>query len=434
MKLLVIQVAALGYDLLQKHNALDRIEGLTFSPMETVFPAVTCTAQAAFRTRSTVSEHGMAGNGFFHKDLMRPMFWEQSCKLVAGDRIWKSFREKGKTVGMLFWQQSLGEDVDILLSPAPIHKHHGGIIQSCYSKPDNLYSRIRTEVGRDFDLKHYWGPMASEKSSDWITSATVALLNDREMAPDLCFTYLPVLDYDLQRFGPGSPEADAALEILFTELEAVISAARSNDYEIVVFGDYAIAKADKGAILPNLLLKEAGLFNTRAIRKKMYPDFYDSSAFAIVDHEVAHIHTSDVESLTKARDLLASVTGIEQVLDRDQQKSMGIDHDRSGDLLITACDGYWFAYPWWDNGSEAPEFASHVDIHNKPGYDPCELFMGSWFPPSVSQDHSRIKGTHGKSGKARQVAFASSVELPTPTTSLIDLADGVMNLLENDNG
>jgi predicted AlkP superfamily pyrophosphatase or phosphodiesterase len=433
MKLLIIQAAALSYDLLQRHDSLERLDSLTFSPMETVFPAVTCTAQASFRTASTASEHGMAGNGFFHKDLARPMFWEQSSTLISGDRIWKSFREKGKTVAMLFWQQSLGEDVDIILSPAPIHKHHGGMIQSCYSKPDDLYSRIRDEVGRDFDLKHYWGPMASRKSSDWIASATAALLNDKKAAPDLCLTYLPVLDYDLQRFGPNSPQADTALETLFAELQTVTDAGRANDYEVIIFGDYAIAPSNKGAILPNLALRDAGLFKTRDIRQKKYPDFYASSAFAIVDHEVAHIHTADAASLAKAKEILGNMTGIEEVMDQARQKDLGIDHERSGDLVVTASDGYWFAYPWWNNEREAPEFASHVDIHNKPGYDPCELFMGSWLPPSVSQEHSRIKGTHGKNHGERRVALASSVALPNDPTSLVTLADSVKELLENDN-
>ncbi|MGB2822597.1 MAG: alkaline phosphatase family protein, partial [Phycisphaerae bacterium] len=169
-KLLIIDVAALGYDLLVRHGATE-IAGLAFHPAETVFPALTCTAQASFRTAGPPGEHGMVANGLFFRELRKPMFWEQSARLVAGERIWSAFRRRGGRVGMLFWQQSLGEDVDVLLSPAPIHRHHGGMIQDCYSRPDWLYRRLCDDMGSPFKLQHYWGPMASYKAGDWIAQA-----------------------------------------------------------------------------------------------------------------------------------------------------------------------------------------------------------------------------------------------------------------------
>ena len=127
-KLLVIQVAALGYEFLRAQNVTG-MNGLMFKPMETVFPAVTCPVQASFRTATLPGSHGMVANGIFSRDLMKPLFWEQSSALIKGSRIWELFRKKGGKVALLFWQQSLGEDVDFLISPAPVHKHHGGMIQ-----------------------------------------------------------------------------------------------------------------------------------------------------------------------------------------------------------------------------------------------------------------------------------------------------------------
>jgi len=156
-KLLIVQVAALGYDLVRSHHGLSW-EGLEVRAADSIFPALTCPVQASFRTASTPAVHGMVANGIFDRHLMKPMFWEQSARLVQGPRIWQNFRQVGKQVAMLFWQQSLGEDVDILLSPAPIHKHHGGMIQDCYAKPDGLYASLCRQIGRPFDLMHYWGP------------------------------------------------------------------------------------------------------------------------------------------------------------------------------------------------------------------------------------------------------------------------------------
>ena len=163
-KLLVVQVAGLGSDLVARHPPRDH--ALSFRSAKPVFPAVTCTAQASFRTASPPRDHGMIANGLFFGDLKKVLFWEQSASLVAGPRMWNAFRGAGRRVGMLFWQQSLGESVDILLSPRPIHKHHGGMIQDCYSQPADLYDRLCRKFGKPFDLMKYWGPLASARVND----------------------------------------------------------------------------------------------------------------------------------------------------------------------------------------------------------------------------------------------------------------------------
>jgi len=427
-KLLVVQVAALGYEFLRAQKATG-MNGLTFKPMETVFPAVTCPVQASFRTATLPVSHGMVANGIFSRDLMKPLFWEQSSALIKGARIWESFRKKGGKVALLFWQQSLGEDVDFLISPAPVHKHHGGMIQSCYSRPTDLYEKLCRAVGEEFNLAHYWGPAASAKSSDWIASATAALIQDTGLAPDLCLTYLPVLDYDLQRFGPLSSEASMALEKLQAELKLLLTVASAQNYDVVIFGDYAIGEVDKGAIFPNRVLRHSGLFSTRTVRGMLYPDLYDSKAFAVVDHEIAHVYVKSDGWLNKTEDIFKSMKGIESVLDRNEQKAAGIDNPGAGDLVITAAPGYWVAYPWWEGVKEAPDYAGHVDIHNKPGYDPCELFWAGWPPFSVSQDCSKIKGSHGRIGFDRKVAWASTCSLAAEPSTLIQLADIVRQRL-----
>jgi predicted AlkP superfamily pyrophosphatase or phosphodiesterase len=334
-------------------------------------------------------------------------------------------------VGVLFWQQSLGESVDVLISPAPIHKHHGGMIQSCYSKPVGLYDRLRTSVGRDFNLMHYWGPLASAKSSDWIASATAALLQDKD-APDLCFTYLPVLDYDLQRFGPDSEKAKKALAALQGELTEILISARENNYDVLVFGDYAIRSAGEGAVLPNLALKNKGFLQCRNIKGALYPDLYASSAFAVVDHEIAHVYVKNRDQIVEVRDVLRHLQGVGDVLDGEGQIKEGVAHTRSGELVLVADDGYWFAYPWWNDKKQAPDYAGHVDIHNKPGYDPCELFFG-WPPMSVSQNTDKIKGTHGRTGDKRLSCWASTCSFETEPSSLLELALTVRSYLENMN-
>jgi len=425
-KLLIVQVAALGWDFLHR-NGVRACEGLEFKPADSVLPALTCTVQGSFRTASPPSTHGMVANGLYFRDVRRTMFWEQSSDLVAGERIWTRFRRRGGRVGMMFWQQSLGERVDLVLSPAPIHKHHGGMIQDCYCQPSDLYQRLRARLGKSFKLMHYWGPLASAAVGDWIAAATAAVLEDRESAPDLLLTYLPSLDYELQRVGPSHARSRVALERTIQQLAAMISAARSHDYDVLVYGDYAIADAAQ-AVFPNRALRAAGLLAVRQVKQMLYPDFHASRAFALVDHEIAHVYVRDPDDVQAAAECLRALDGVERVLDRREQADAGLDHRAGGELVVVAREGAWLAYPWWQRKREAPEYATHVDIHNKPGYDPCELFSG--WPPivTVSQDPSRVRGSHGRVGPGRQVAWASTLALDE-SGDVIALARGVRDWL-----
>lgn len=427
-KLCVVQAAALGYDLLRANQTL-QWRDLTFRPLAPVFPALTSTAQASFRTASAPAAHGMVSNGVFLRELARPLFWEQSARLVAGRRIWENWRARGKRVGILFWQQSLGEEADLILSPAPVHKHGGGMIEDCYSKPDDLYARLASAVGRGFALEHYWGPLASSKSGDWIASATAALLDRPDLAPELCLVYVPTLDYDLQRYGPEHARSRKALDVLLHQLQTIVDAARRNDYELLVFGDYAIGPVTRPPVLPNLALGDAELMKTRRIRRMLYPDFHQSRAFAMVDHEIAHVYVREADDVDPVRAVLEKLENVETVLDRTAQRQHGIDHARSGELVVTAAEGSFFAYPWWRDRREAPDYAAHVDIHSKPGYDPCELFLGR-LPWQVSQDPGLVRGSHGRVGADRRACWASTCSLGEPA-SLLELATVVRAWLEN---
>ncbi len=419
-KLLVVQAAALSYD---AARALD--VAIEFRPGQSVFPAVTCPVQASFRTAALPDRHGMVANGLYDRAYRKARFWEQSASLVAGPRIWREFRRSGGTVALLFWQQSMGEEADIILTPAPIHKHHGGMIEDCYARPEGLYARLCRRIGRPFRLRHYWGPTASYKAGGWIAAATAEVLADPDLAPDLCLTYLPTLDYDFQRFGPAHPRSRRALEQLERQLALLLAAAEQRRYETVVFGDYAIVEC-AGVVFPNRILRDAGLMKTRSVNGRRYADFHASRAFAVTDHEVAHVHLAAPDDVPAARDILAGADGVDAVLDRAAQAEQGIAHENSGELVAVARSGRWFAYPWWTESRHAPDYASHVDIHSKPGFDPCELFF-SLFPPGVCQDTGRVRGTHGRIGADRAIAMASTIALRPEPDNLVGLAARVQD-------
>jgi predicted AlkP superfamily pyrophosphatase or phosphodiesterase len=425
-KLLVIDVAALSYDLLDR-TGQQQWGPLSFRPASAVFPAVTCAAQASFRTGTSPAEHGMVANGVYVRPLRKSMFWEQSAGLVGGRRIWQGLRDSGGTVAVLFWQQSLGEQADIVLSPAPIHKHHGGMIMDCYSQPACLYPQLKKSLGH-FKLHHYWGPLARASVGDWIAEATAEVIGNRELAPDLCLTYLPTLDYDLQRHGPEGPKANKALAALRGQVDTLLEAADRNGYDVLVFGDYAIGPCEGEAVYPNRALRQAGLLAVRDVAGREYPDLYASDAFAMVDHEIAHVYAPDDAAAEAARHVLARLDGIEAVHDREAQAALGIDHLNSGQLVVVAKAGRWLAYPWWHTNGAAPDYAGSIDIHNKPGYDPCELFFG-FPPPRVSQDTRRIRGSHGRIGSDRLVAWAATFDMSPEPLTLLELSAAVRDRL-----
>ncbi|MCQ2389175.1 MAG: alkaline phosphatase family protein [Kiritimatiellae bacterium] len=371
MKRLNVIAAGLGWRTLERRGAT-RLAGLCFSPKPSVFPAVTCVAQATLRTGLAPSEHGMISNGWWSETLRKPLFWEQSARLVKGRRIWADARAAGGTVGLYFLQQSLGEDADAILSPAPIHKHGGGMAMSCYTKPGAAAAAAQAKCGA-FPLWRYWGPLASPKVGrkciDWFEAMTDA------QDVDEAFLYLPTLDYAAQKCGPGGAKDDAAFAELTRQLERLADLCQRRGCRLSVSGDYEITPVTAPPARPNVLLRREGLFRVRHVEGRAYPDFYESAAFAMCDHECCVVYGPE-----RARALDALWASGDYEL---PDTASGLSD--AGVLL--AKRGSWCEYKWWQDDREAPDYASHVDIHNKPGYDPTELFFFG---------RGTVKGTHGR--------------------------------------
>jgi predicted AlkP superfamily pyrophosphatase or phosphodiesterase len=276
---------------------------------------------------------------------------------------------------------------------------------------------------------NYWGPLANHKSSNWIVDAIIAVMGMTDLAPDLLLTYIPHLDYDLQRFGPDSEPAKKALDLMLGYLTRLKAACEDCGYEWLFVGDYAIEGVKRGAVFPNRRLREAGLFAVREIRNMAYTDFFTSRAFAVADHQAAHVYCRDAAAALEAKAALETLPGVAEVLDRSGQEKRGIAHRNGGELLIVAEPGAWFAYPWFTDKKEAPDYAGHVDIHNKPGYDPCELFFG-WPPGSVSFDTTKIHGSHGNIGPGYEVACSSSLDYGDRPRSILDLAAEIQRWMQ----
>lgn len=373
MKKLTVIAAGLGYRLLERNGMLE-MAGLKFEPRESVFPAVTCVVQASLRTGLSPAEHGIVSNGWWSENLRKPLFWEQSAKIVKGRRIWADRRAAGGTVGLFFFQQSLGEEADVIISPAPIHKHGGGMIMSSYTKPTGMIEILEKLHGK-FPLWRYWGPLASPKVGRMCISYFEEMTNAHDV--DEAYLYLPTLDYAAQKFGPDSSQARAALKEFKKQLERVADICMRRGCNLEVTGDYEITEVTAGPVLPNVVLRREGFFKTRTVGGMSYPDFYQSTAFAMCDHEFCVLVGPESDKAAEA--LLA--TGYYE------QPNHPTTQPPYHPTILLAREGSWCGYEWWTDRREAPDFASHVDIHNKPGFDPKELFFFN---------RGTVRGTHGR--------------------------------------
>ncbi len=391
---------------------------LRFKPMTPVFPAVTCTAQATMRTALPPAKHNIIANGRFDRRSGKVEFWNQSAWLYSGERIWEKARAKGSTVAVMFTQQSLGDCTDYCLSPAPIHKHHGGMIMACQTRPPSLEQELYRELGSKFKLFNYWGPLASHASGEWCARSTAALMKRHQ--PDIVFTYLPNMDYCLQREGPSGKSVAREAERLAEYLKELLSTGGELGYETVVWGDYAITEASQ-PVYPNKALLDAGLFVCRELEGMLYPNLFDSRAFSMSDHQVAHVFVRNACDVEAARAALSSLDGIESI---QTAAEAGLDSPEAGELVLTAKPGAWFAYSWWENRRQAPDYATHVDIHSKIGFDPCELFWNIPFI-STSTDCTRVKGTHGRVDTPAAFAVTEGLKELENKTTLLELSEGI---------
>lgn len=372
--------------------ALDRIRRAgVLAALRPPLPAVTMPVQATLTTGLDPSAHGIVWNGVRIPELGLVSPWEQPAGLVRGERIWDALRQRrpGARVAVLFWQLALGAPLDVLLTPKPVHLPDGRVISRCDATPETLYDEMAKGLG-PFPLHRYWGPLASSEASGWIAEATAHVL--ARFRPDLALTYLPALDYPLQREGPGGPGEAAALTELDRQVAVIAQEGAQHGYAVVVVGEYRIVPVT-GALFPNLALRKAGLLSLRRAEGRTYLDTLQSRAFAICDHQAAHVFCADAGARDRTLGALAGVPGI-RAFEGRRRAEVGLDTPAAGDIVLFAAPDRWLAYRWWEDPAEAPAFAATVDIHQKPGYDPLELFLAP-DRRGVAQDEGLVKGSHG---------------------------------------
>ena len=388
------------------------------------FPCLTCPVQANMTTGKRPDRHGIVANGLYRRDRRQVEMWTAPNDCIASVQVWDllSHHAGGLISAVWFPLHSKGCEADYVCTPAPIHHPDGSESLWCYTRPLELYGELRDAMGH-FPLMNYWGPMAGIAGSRWIAQS--AVLAAERWQPDFFYIYLPHLDYAAQRTGPDSDPARAAvaeLDDLLGTLADGMHKAYGDELFWLVAGEYAITPVDH-VTYPNRLLRQAGLLAVRQEDGSEYLDLERSHAFAMVDHQVGHVFLSDRDAhrAEKVAGLFRSKPGIAEVLVGPERARYHLDHARSGEVILISAPNSWQAYYWWLDDRQAPPFARTVDIHQKPGYDPVELF----FDPAtkgIPLDPARVRGSHGAPANdpSQKTVLLASEPLRIPAPALSD--------------
>ncbi len=378
------------------------------------FPAVTTTAQSCYVTGKHPDSHGIVGNGWFDRKDNEVKFWKQSNALVESEKIWERAKKKNPafTSAVMFWWYNMYLSADYSVTPRPQYHADGVKMPDCYTHPAGLRDRLQQELGT-FPLFNFWGPNANIKSSRWIADASVWV--DNAYDPTLSMIYLPHLDYCLQKYGTDFSKIAGDLLEIDKLVEELVTHFREKGARVILLSEYGINNVSHPIHL-NRLFRENGWMAIREENGRELLDAGASAAFAVADHQIAHIYIRDKANIEKVRHLLSGVKGISRILDEEGKRELKIDHERAGDLVVMADPQSWFTYYFWLDDSKAPDYARIVDIHRKPGYDPVEMFMDPENPfiklraayklarkltgfrylmDVIPLDASLVKGSHG---------------------------------------
>ncbi|WP_068260459.1 nucleotide pyrophosphatase/phosphodiesterase family protein [Rubripirellula obstinata] len=356
-KVCILNVVGLTPALLQHAPRISELG--TARAWTSPLPAVTCTSQATMLTGLAPRDHGIVGNGWYHRDTQEVRFWQQAASLIQAPKFYDDF----ETAKMFWWfNQSSGAKYSA--TPKP---HYGCDGSKVFDIIDQTDCELTQTLG-PFPFFSFWGPSAGLPSSRWIADASAIVI--REKQPQLSLVYLPHLDYDFQRMSSHDPARVAEVDAC---AGTVIDAAQAIGAKVIAVSEYGLVPVSKPVHI-NRKLRRLDLLQVRdgPFGEMLIPG--QCKAFAVADHQLAHVYVNDKDLIPEVRRQLESIDGISAVLNPGDVE---LDHPRSGELIALADADAWFTYYYWLDDNRAPDFARTVDIHRKPGYDPCELFITS---------------------------------------------------------
>jgi predicted AlkP superfamily pyrophosphatase or phosphodiesterase len=422
-KTVVIDVVGLSESIISEHTPYLKsyLKKNHLSKIKPVLPAVTTTAQSCYVTGKYPTSHGIVGNGWYDRTDAEVKFWKQSNHLVGSSKIWDEAKKKDPnfTCATMFWWYNMYSSADYSVTPRPQYHADGVKAPDCYSNPPELRDELQDALGT-FPLFNFWGPNANIKSTQWIADASIFV--DKKYNPTLNLIYLPHLDYCLQKFGVDFTKISKELGEIDRVVQQLIEHFESTQTQVILLSEYGINNVSE-PIHINRILRTHDCVAIREERGLELLDAGASKAFAVSDHQIAHIYVKDQADKKEVKKILKAIPGVAQVLDSAEIEAQHLNHERTGDFVLIADTDKWFTYYYWPDDTKAPDFARCVDIFKKPGYDPVEMFMDPKNPfiklragyklarkltgfrylmDVIPLDATLVKGSHGSPNCAKE--------------------------------
>ena len=357
-------------------------------PVRDVVPSVTMSAQATILTGAHVDRHGIVGNGWLFRNTNEVRFWQQSNSLLQVEPLYATARKRAADrkrkfkCAKLFWWFNQGADVDISVTPKPHYGVDGNKVFGISGNPEFFATTLEDRLGK-FPFHTFWGPKAGLPCTQWIARAAAETVTVE--LPDLTLVYLPHLDYDPQRFGPSGCDMPKLVRQLDDACAPLLDAAKNAGADVWVVSEYGHCDVGTPVYL-NRALRDADYVSVRHGPFGEQLETFQSRAFAVVDHQLAHVYVRRPQDVKPVRELIEGLSGVARVFEGEERADIHLNHTRAGDLVVLAQRDTWFAYPFWQDDHRAPDYARAVAIHHKPGYDPAELF----FDPKLAFPMARM--------------------------------------------
>lgn len=334
----VLNVVGLTRAVLEEMPRLKRWAGeRELSSFRPAFPAVTTTAQSSYLTGKSVGEHGIVGNGWYDREDAEVKFWKQSNHLVKGEKIWEA---AGVDCAKMFWWYNMYSSAKFSATPRPLYPADGRKFFDIHTQPMGMREEIKEDLG-DFPFPSFWGPNAGIPSSKWIADS--ARWIEEKESPTLNLVYLPHLDYGLQKYGPGVTEMEQEYRAIDEVTCDLIDFLEGRGVDVLVLSEYGISKVSRPIHL-NRIFREKGWIQVKDELGLETLDCGGCKAFAVADHQVAHVYVNDPAIAEEVREVVKEVEGVEEIREGEDLWGEGGGRERGGDFVAVSEEDAWFTY------------------------------------------------------------------------------------------
>lgn len=320
--------------------------------IRSTLPCVERTMQATYLTGKYPSGHGIVGNGWYFRNECVIRMNPSATPLVQAPKLWEIAQRENPdfTCACLFWHLTRYATCRYWLT------REGSAHPTAWGKA----------------LKRALGPCSQD--INWLAKAILWVI--KHDSPTLLLASFEGFAQLLERYRHSDSRVHHALMTLDRTLMGLIENLEEAGIQVILLSDHGVTEV-KGEIPLNRFLREKGLLEIQNDGHREVLDPGLSRAFAVTDHQIAHIYLNDPGLRWKVWHILEGIEGIAHLLDEPEKNQNHLHHPRAGDIIAVCQGDRWFI----------PDFSERIrGVPPLPGFTP-EQKRRLWKAP--------IQGSYG---------------------------------------